>query len=122
MGVDKYNATRVATFMTGVNLDINKYFNDSLSVISRAEFYQSSEFIDDASFIRLKRITLVYEPSKEYLGHAKLRYSLSFENLLTITKRGYDPEATTFTNNNFSDNAIDRGQCRIRKGCMRKSV
>ncbi len=37
-------------------------------------------------------------------------FSLSFENFITITKyKGYDPEATIYTDNNFSDNAIDRG-------------
>jgi hypothetical protein len=121
IGVDKYNATRGATLMTGVNPDINKYIADSLSVINRTDFYQSSEFIDDASFIRLKTVSLIYEPSRDYFGHVKLRYSISFENMITITKyRGYDPEATTFTNNNFSDNAIDRGAVPNPKGVYAK--
>jgi TonB-dependent starch-binding outer membrane protein SusC len=121
IGVDKYNATRAATLMTGVNPDINKYINDSLTVIKSAVFYQSSEFIDDAGFIRLKTVSIIYEPSKEFFGHSSLRFSLSFENLITITNyRGYDPEATTFTNNNFSDNAIDRGAVPNPKGVYAK--
>jgi len=58
-----------------------------------------------------------YEHVEEYFEHAKIRFSLSFENMITITKyRGYDPEATTFTINNFSDNAIDRGAVPNPKG------
>jgi len=109
-GVKKFNATRAATFITGTNREINDYIIDSLKAIRTREFYQSSIFIDDASFIRLKTITLNYEPSKPFFGDVKFNFSLSFENMFTFTKyKGYDPEATTFTDNNFSDNAIDRG-------------
>ncbi len=109
-GVKKYNATRAATMMTGTNREVNNYLRDSLSAITTSAFYQSSAFIDDASFIRLKTVTLTYEPTKELFNHMKFRFSLSFENMITFTKyKGYDPEATTFTDNNFSDNAIDRG-------------
>lgn len=109
-GVKKYNATRAVTFMTCTNREINNYLRDSLQAIRTGSFYQSSLFIDDASFIRLKTITLTYEPSKKLFGHVRFRFSLSFENMVTFTKyKGYDPEATTFTDNNFSDNAIDRG-------------
>ncbi len=109
-GVKKYNATRAATILTGTNREVNNYLHDSLTALSDEHFYQSSVFIDDASFIRLKTITINYEPYKELFGHLKFRFALSFENTITITKyKGYDPEATTFTDNNFSDNAIDRG-------------
>jgi TonB-linked SusC/RagA family outer membrane protein len=109
-GVKKYNATRAATIMTGTNREVNNYLRDSLNAINLAPFYQSSIFIEDASFIRLKTITFSYAPAKEFFLHMKFRFSLSFENMITITKyKGYDPEATTFTDNNFSDNAIDRG-------------
>jgi TonB-linked SusC/RagA family outer membrane protein len=109
-GVRKYNATRAATILTGTNREVNNYLRDSLSALSDEHFYQSSVFIDDASFIRLKTITVNYEPSKEFFGHLRFRFALSFENIVTITKyKGYDPEATTFTDNNFSDNSIDRG-------------
>ena len=109
-GIEKYNATRAATIMTAVNSQVNEYINDSITVLQRKFFYQSSEFIDNASFIRLKTITLSYEPSKAFLESVKLRVSVSLENILTITRyKGYDPEAIIFTDNNFSDNAIDRG-------------
>ena len=109
-GVDKYNATRAATIMTITNNEVYDYINDSIMALQSYIFYQSSEFIDDASFIRLKTITLTWEPEKAVIGPAKVSLSISLENMLTITRyKGYDPEATVFTNNNFSDNAIDRG-------------
>jgi TonB-linked SusC/RagA family outer membrane protein len=110
IGMEKFNATRAGTFMAVTNKEINNYINDTLSAIRYEEFYQSDLFIDDASFIRLKTITVSYEPSKVFIKNAKINISISFENLITITKyRGYDPEATIFTDNNFSDNAIDKG-------------
>jgi TonB-dependent starch-binding outer membrane protein SusC len=117
LGVDKFNSTRAGTIMTIVNRDVYKYINDSLSVVEQSKFYQSSEFVDDAGFIRLKSVTLGYEPTRELFSHAKLRFSLCLENLITITRyRGYDPEASIFTDNNFSDNAIDRGAVPNPKG------
>ena len=109
-GFEKFNSTRAATIVTGTNREVNDCISDSLTAIRKKEFYQSSVFIEDAGFIRLKSVTLNYEPAKPLLGNVKFRFSLSFENMLTFTEyRGYDPEATSFTDNNFSDNAIDRG-------------
>jgi hypothetical protein len=95
--------------LTGVNREVNQLYADSLRGINYFYFYESSFFVEDAGFIRLKNITLGYEPTKKILG-VNCRFSLSFENLYTYTKyKGYDPEATIFTDNNFSDNAVDRG-------------
>ncbi len=110
IGTEKFNATRAGTYMAVTNKEIKNYINDSLFAITYEQFYLSNLFIDDASFIRLKSLTLSYEPSKVFFNHAKINFSLSFENFITITKyKGYDPEATIFTDNNFSDNAIDKG-------------
>jgi TonB-dependent starch-binding outer membrane protein SusC len=109
-GVKKFNATYGATMMTGTNRKIINYLRDSIYVIRFPYYYQSSAFIDDASFIRLKNITFIWEPSKKVYDRLKFKFSVSFENMITFTKyKGYDPEATTFTDNNFSDNAYDRG-------------
>ncbi|MCF8360801.1 MAG: SusC/RagA family TonB-linked outer membrane protein [Prolixibacteraceae bacterium] len=108
-GMQKFNATRAGTMLTGVNREVNQLYADSLRGINFFYFYESSFFVEDAGFIRLKNITLGYEPTKKILG-VNCRFSLSFENLYTYTKyKGYDPEATIFTDNNFSDNAVDRG-------------
>lgn len=109
-GYEKYNATRAATFMTAVNREVNNYIDDTIKAIKFDYFYKSSLFIDDASFLRLKSLRFTYEPTKKVFDSIDLTFTLSFENLITITKyKGFDPEATIFTNNNFSDNSIDRG-------------
>ena len=109
-GFQKYNATRAANMMTGVNREINQYIADTLNAIRYNYFYESSVFIEDASFIRLKNLSFYYTPVKVFLDKIHTTVTLSFENLFTLTKyKGYDPEATIFTDNNFSDNSIDRG-------------
>ena len=56
----------------------------------------SSRFLEDASFIRLKNVTLSYTIPKEWLQSVKisnLRVYAQGENLITWTKwSGYDPE------------------------------
>ena len=109
-GIEKYNATRAATLLTGVNREINDYIADTLRSLRMEYFYESDMLIEDASFIRLKSLSFHYRFAQPVFNVINLQMSVSFENLLTITKyKGYDPEATTFTDNNFSDNAIDRG-------------
>jgi len=108
--IQKYNATRAANMMTGVNREINQYIADTLHAIRYNYFYESSVFIEDASFIRLKTLSFYYTPVKVLLDKIHATVTLSFENLFTLTKyKGYDPEATIFTDNNFSDNSVDRG-------------
>jgi len=107
-GVDKFNATRAAGYITNNNPEIIPFIADSVQL--RSIFYESSAFIDDASFIRLKTIILGYEPDRKLLNRFGWKFSMGLENMLTFTSyKGFDPEATIFTDNNFSDNAIDRG-------------
>jgi hypothetical protein len=118
VNVKKFNMTRAATYITGVNREIREYIKDSLGVIKNGDFYQSNMFLDDAGFIRLKTVTLTFAPEKKIMKKVNYQVSISFENMITITKyRGYDPEATTYTDNNFSDNAIDRGNVPNPKAC-----
>ena len=110
IGVDKYNATRAATYMAGINARVNSLINDTISALQSNVYYESSAFIEDASFIRLKQLTLSYETGIKIYDPASITFSLSLENLVTLTRyKGYDPEASIYTDNAFSDNAIDRG-------------
>jgi hypothetical protein len=110
LDLNKFSLSRAATYISGVNRDIKHYVEDSIQAIKGGEFYQTNYFCEDASFIRLKTITLTYAPEKKILQKINYHVSFSLENILTITKfKGYDPEATTYTDNNFSDNAFDRG-------------
>ena len=96
--------------MKGVNREINNYIMDTLRSITSKYFYESDVFVEDASFIRLKTVTMSYTLEGIFPSHGNLRFIVGFENLLTFTRyKGYDPEATIFTDNNFSDNAVDQG-------------
>jgi hypothetical protein len=63
--------------------------------------------VEDASFIRLKTVTLAYSMDQKLLkriGFTKARFYVSGTNLLTITDySGYDPEVAAFT---YSDATI----------------
>lgn len=109
-GNDKFNATRAATYLTGVNREVRDYVTGGKHAIRSIYFYESSCFVEDASFIRLKTVTLTYRYPEKVFGKTELSVSVSAENLVTLTAyRGYDPEATIYTDNNFSDNAVDLG-------------
>jgi hypothetical protein len=110
MGVSKYNGTKASTFMGATNRETLLFMGKTNKTLTGNVFYQSSYFVEDASFIRLKQVTLAYSFPKKLFKVADLNLALSFENFLTLTKyTGYDPEATIATDNSFSDYAVDRG-------------
>lgn len=60
------------------------------------EFLNSSKWVQDGSFIRVKNLSLGYRLPAALTHGASLKLMVSAQNLLTITKfKGYDPEATT---------------------------
>jgi TonB-dependent starch-binding outer membrane protein SusC len=110
IGVDKYNATRASTYITGTNSAVRDIVMDTMNYHTNSIFYESSFFVEDASFVRLKTLSFRYTQPMKIASKVSIEYSLSFENLVTLTRySGYDPEATSYTNNNFTDNAIDKG-------------
>jgi TonB-linked SusC/RagA family outer membrane protein len=110
IGVDKYNATKAATYIAGTNSDVRTIVLDTMNYHTGNIFYESSYFVEDASFVKLKTLSFSYRQPKKIGSKISLEYTLSFENLITLTNySGYDPESTIYTNNNFTDNAIDRG-------------
>lgn len=110
IGVDKFNATRAMTFITGLNSDINAFIADTNKAITGSAFYQSSAFVENASFVRLKSLSLSYTTEKLFTDKIKVKFTLGADNLITLTHyKGYDPEATIYTDNVFSDNAVDLG-------------
>lgn len=117
IGVDKFNATKACTYITGTNSHVRQLALDTMNFHLDNEFYESSYFVEDASFIRLKTLTFRYNQPKRIANRIDIEYSVSFENLITLTRyTGYDPEATIYTNNNFTDNAIDKGSYPNPKG------
>jgi TonB-dependent starch-binding outer membrane protein SusC len=110
IGVDKYNATKASTFITGTNSEVRNIVLDTMKYHTGNVFYESSYFVEDASFLRLKTLSFTYTPVKKIASKISMEYTLSFENLIILTRySGYDPEASIYTDNNFSDNAIDKG-------------
>jgi TonB-dependent starch-binding outer membrane protein SusC len=110
IGLDKYNATSASTYIAGTNRKVSDFVNQNLRGILNGVFYESSYFIEDASFIRLKTLSFTFKQPQKIKSIISLSYTLSFENLITLTHYGgYDPEATIYTDNNFTDNAMDRG-------------
>jgi hypothetical protein len=110
IGTDKYNATRAASHITGTHSNVNALLLDSVSSNLTEELYRSSFFVEDASFIRLKTLSIGYRFPRKILRKFEIFTSLNLENIFTFTPySGYDPEASIYTDNNFSDNAIDRG-------------
>jgi TonB-linked SusC/RagA family outer membrane protein len=63
----------------------------------------SDEYIKDASFIKLRNVSIGYNFNSKKIksyGIQRMRFYLSATNLLIITKfDGYDPEVTAFTGN-----------------------
>ena len=73
----------------------------------------SDRYIEDASYIRLKNISLGYTFPKKWiqkLSLEALRVNVNIQNLLTITKYdGYDPEVGTSTQSAFVS-GLDNGR------------
>ena len=68
----------------------------------------SSQFLQDASFTKVKNVALSYNIRKSILKIADLKLTISAQNLLTFTKyKGFDPE--TSTSSNDIDGAVDVG-------------
>ncbi|MBN1183700.1 MAG: SusC/RagA family TonB-linked outer membrane protein [Bacteroidales bacterium] len=72
-------------YTTGINTDVyNRYTN----------YQQSDAVIEDASYIRLKNISLTYSLPEAVLKNIRFSVFLRGQNLLTLTSyEGFDPES-----------------------------
>ena len=86
------------------NTDVRRAFQDPAITIS-------DRFIEDASYVRLKNISLGYSLPAKLLAKAKIkgiRFYVSLQNYLTFTKyTGYDPEVS-LNGQNPSTRGIDQ--------------
>jgi len=77
------------------------------------DFRFSSRQLEDASFLRLRNITLGYDLSADQLGvdfFRSVRVYITGQNLLTFTSySGYDPEVNTFAGRDNLSLGIDYG-------------
>lgn len=71
-------------------------------------FIESTQFLQDGSFIKLRNISLSYNLDDTF-GFGSLKFSISAQNLLTFTDYlGFDPEASTSGVSDI-DGAVDVG-------------
>ncbi|WP_423129685.1 SusC/RagA family TonB-linked outer membrane protein [Gaoshiqia sp. Z1-71] len=121
LGQEVYDATRRYD-MNGTNYRadwLNRWTGPGTSnYFPRVTFVDDNQnmktvsdfFVHDASFARLRNITLGYSLPRtalSYLNISKLRFYISAENLLTLTKyKGYDPEIGGDVLNNGIDHNI----------------
>jgi TonB-linked SusC/RagA family outer membrane protein len=123
-GVDKLNYTRAGA-MSGSGearqfllTEIRDYYrpgNEDSDIPAFTKTYQpftqSSRFVENGSFVRLKNISLSYNvPSSVFKDKASIRVFASATNVLTITKyTGPDPESSNVGSNTDTAIGIDRG-------------
>jgi TonB-linked SusC/RagA family outer membrane protein len=83
-GWDKVENKADAEFPSAKSSD-NKYYGNS------------SQFLEDASFVRLKNFSVAWRFPRKWVRFADVRLSVSAQNLFTLTKyKGLDPEATNY--------------------------
>ncbi|MEN8250374.1 MAG: TonB-dependent receptor [Bacteroidota bacterium] len=76
---------------------------------SNTDFINSSKWLQDGSYVKLRNIGLTYILSKGKTGIGDFRFTLSAQNLITLTKyKGFDPEVTA-TSNSDIDQGLDMG-------------
>ncbi|WP_338868429.1 TonB-dependent receptor [Spirosoma sp. SC4-14] len=123
-GVDKLNYTRAAA-MSGAGdarqfilSEIRNYYrpgNETSDVPAFTKTYQpftqSSRFLENGSFVRLKNVSLSYNiPSSLLKNKANIRVFASATNLLTFTKySGPDPESSRVGSSTDTAIGIDYG-------------
>ncbi|MBS7788022.1 TonB-dependent receptor [Flavobacterium sp. CYK-55] len=70
----------------------------------------STRWIEDGSYVRLKSATLGYSFKKLYLGLKSLKLYVTGQNLVTWTKySGFDPEVSAYAGNSNVSPGIDYG-------------
>ncbi len=123
-GVDKLNYTRAAA-MSGsgdarqfILAEIRDYYrpgNENSDVPAFTKTYQpftqSSRFLENGSFVRLKNVSLSYTiPTAFIRNKVNVRVFASATNLLTITKyKGPDPESSNVGSSTDTAIGIDYG-------------
>ncbi len=109
-GNDIFNATRIDTegmidFRNQAKTVLARWkrpgmITDIPRVGNSENIHNSTRFIEDGSYIRIKSVTLSYDVNKKWLKKAhlsKLQAYITGQNLLTMTKySGYDPEVNAY--------------------------
>jgi hypothetical protein len=71
---------------------------------------ESTQFLQDGSYARLKNVSLSYQLDKSVLKILSAKVYVSAQNLFTLTNyKGYDPEASSTSASSDTDGGIDLG-------------
>lgn len=110
-GGDVYNYTRQLLYNRNTHLDLETYTKDGYDpeyLLAIDGLYNGSEavshFVEDASFVKLRELSLSYTLTNQTLGSfgdylQDIKLSVVGRNLLTFTEyTGYDPEVALRTN------------------------
>lgn len=82
--------------------------NSDVPVNIATEYDNSSRFLQDVSYVKIKNITLGYNLPKSLVKGLNLTITVGAQNLFTFTKyKGYDPELTSGSNSNDSNSGVD---------------
>ncbi|RDC65512.1 SusC/RagA family TonB-linked outer membrane protein [Adhaeribacter pallidiroseus] len=123
-GIDKLNYTRAAAmsgsgdarqyilseikdrYIPGVNETSNIPAFSSTNVV----YTQSSRFIENGNYVRLKNVSLAYNLPASVIGKGNIKVFASGTNLFTITKyKGIDPESSNIGASTDTAQGIDYG-------------
>lgn len=127
-GADRLNLVRfTGTALTGdfAFVTLKEYLNDNFDVKGQSARYPSvnvtgndyqsastsTKFLESASYFRLDNLSLSYNLPKSVAKFADLRFTLSCQNVFTITKyKGMDPAGISFMSSGVDVNdGIDLG-------------
>jgi TonB-linked SusC/RagA family outer membrane protein len=87
----------------------NPTFANPQSSYSLNKLINTSRWVQDASFARIKNLSLGYTFDRNMLKYGALRIYFSVQNLLTLTKyKGLDPEASS-TKDSDNGTGVDNG-------------
>lgn len=127
-GADRLNLVRfTGTAMTGdfAFVTLKEYINDNFDIKGQSARYPSvnvtgndyqsastsTKFLESANYFRLDNLSLSYNLPKSVAKFADMRFTLSCQNVFTITKyKGMDPAGISFMNSGVDVNdGIDLG-------------
>ena len=120
-GANLYNQTKGWMYRDGIHKDYDNEVTINGQTAAWSAFYRGvyagrqangtkSYFMEDASFLRLRNISLGFDFAKLFTvkGISRMQLVLSGRNLLTFTDyTGYDPEVSSGTNNSAWDRGVD---------------
>lgn len=125
LGAQRLNMAHYAMSTMNGNTKFITYadaYNQNFDQIGQGAFYatlkgeskhigESSKWVEDADYFRLDNISLSYNLSKKVTKFADFRFTVSAQNLFTISGyKGMDPAGSTFSTGNIDGDAgIDMG-------------